>query len=68
MNLDARLADEAIRNWLGDGTTRIPLTAMNSSWSRRGTLRQALAVTGRALITIPGSWYCSGSPAASSAV
>ncbi|MFL5726673.1 MAG: hypothetical protein ACJ77F_10070 [Chloroflexota bacterium] len=31
MNLDARLADEAIRNWLGDGTTRIPLTAMNSS-------------------------------------
>ena len=34
MNLDERLADEAIREWLGAGTSRVPLTAMNSTtWS-----------------------------------
>jgi Ser/Thr protein kinase RdoA (MazF antagonist) len=47
VNIDERLADEAIRDWLGGRTTRMPLTAMNSSaWIvSSGTERYVLKIS-----------------------
>ena len=47
MTIDERLADEAIRDWLGSETSRVPLTAMNSStWSvSAGTKRYVLKIS-----------------------
>lgn len=46
LSADDRIADDAVREWLGEGATRSPLVAMNSSsWTvSSGTERYVLKI------------------------